>query len=1355
MQCPHSPLLTLQGFATTPANVRLLPNQSESSYILCRHEFRNRVKRFALLLSALLCFLPVNAWSTLGDVNSTANVLVVVEGSTSFRSQAIARGRELATLFGHFNVKTRVLGVNEYVPQTFSRYDLVFYIGFTANYEPPARFQEDVLNSRTPVIWIDTGFKEFSRRPDVRKKFGFSVSHIDSISMFDVVRAGSRTFTKGETNINIVEVADRKKVTVVATAYSARKRWEVPYIISSGSLTYIADCPFASVTATDRYLYFADMLHDILGQQHEETHTALIRIEDVTPLEDPASLRDIADILSARNIPFLVGVIPFYVDPTQGTRVSLSDRPDLVDALRYMTENGGSIVMHGVTHQYRGTTAVDYEFWDENTEKPVKDETVDGISRKLESGIQEFMRNGLSPLIWETPHYAGSFKLYETIGKYFSTAMEQRLAIEDIDDGQYFPYIINRDLFGQRILPENLGYVPLDADPKVGERAVQEILDGAKSNLSVRDGYASNFFHAFVNHELLKEIVDGVQALGYTYMDVRDLLLWTRTQDRVILCGSQSYSLTLDDQYLQETTVNGDGEIVSSVTSEKRIKGMFTRSISLDPKQIYRAEAVEFRERTPSFAERLSGGTERLYKRFFGQPETWSDARAVILWDHHALGAAYNDQASFVSALRSVNIITDTIFSGQPVNLDGHNLLIVPFAFVDSLRDSDYDKILKFVNEGGNVITDMPTELSKELGIVSGRTRFRVFRVRDRLYPDERIIWRYPELATKFDAEEVDRVFAVDENTLAPLVVGKSMGSGKIIYFATRFDPHSKAGYSLYPYLLEYIGTYFHLGPVVRRDNLEVYFEPGSRTSQSVENLVKQWVRLGIRAIHVSGWHQYPKYTYDYQRLLTLAHANGILVYAWLEPPQVSAKFWTDHPEWREKNDRGEDVRPSWRYPVALTDPQCLQAMTAEYRRLLEQFDWDGVNIAELYFDAGHGFQEPHLFTPMHSSAQKDFRRKYGFSLASVLDSSSQWFWKANPEARRTVVEYRINVLETSYETILAMARSLAESRPGFQVIVTALDNLGAPELREYIGADINSVLALQRKFGFFLQVEDAERIWSTDPTRYIAIGNKYAGLLGDRSKLLLDLNIVPVRRADQVTPFPTIIQTGTESFHLVRAASLGAPRLTIYSESSINPQDLKFFPFAIASDVAYKRTPTGYDMASPESFTLKLPLETKSVRVDGVLLSASRDNSFLIPAGAHTVEFINDDGGTFSTHQLETRILSLNGNLLSAAYGMRTAAFTYVSGTRTWLALNREPTSVTVDGFDYPCAPVKGNDCYAIALPPGSHTVHLVTGDAFSYGINITSFWSSNAIAIFGSLAVLSLLAMYIALKFVRRRHA
>ena len=73
----------------------------------------------------------------------------------------------------------------------------------------------------------------------------------------------------------------------------------------------------------------------------------MIRIGDISVFDNPDRLREIADILSSRDIPFMVGVIPFFVDPGEGIRVSLSDKPDLVDALQYMVRNGGTIVMHG------------------------------------------------------------------------------------------------------------------------------------------------------------------------------------------------------------------------------------------------------------------------------------------------------------------------------------------------------------------------------------------------------------------------------------------------------------------------------------------------------------------------------------------------------------------------------------------------------------------------------------------------------------------------------------------------------------------------------------------------------------------------------------------------------------------------------------------------------------------------------------------------------------------------------------------------------------------------------------------------------------------------------------------------
>jgi uncharacterized protein YdaL len=1276
-------------------------------------------------------------------------ILIVVEGSSDTRNFAMGIGRQVATLLGHFNTSVTMKGVNTYAPHELEGYDYTFYCGFNPKNSVPNVFCDDVYRTEKPVIWLSTGFVEFSERFDVGKRFGFKAVYLDSSTAYDVVRAGSREYARQEMTTTITAVLNRSIAKVFATAYALKKRKEVPYIIQSRNLLYFADSPFAYTGDSDRYLLFADMLHDILKEQHEDFHTAIVRLEDIDVYEDPNALREVADILSNRGIPFLIGVIPFYVDPSQGIRLSLSDRPELVDALQYMVKNGGTIVMHGVTHQYKGKTAVDYEFWDENTNRPIKDETPDGIARKLEMGIQEFMKNGLYPLVWETPHYTASFDLYKTVTKYFSTACEQRLAIEDAEFSQYFPYLIKKDLFGQTIYPENLGFIAMDQDKNVEEAQVQSLLKNAKSYLTVRDGIASFFFHPFLNLDLLKEIVDGMQLLGYTFIDLREQTNWVKNTDRVILSGSQTYTITLNDQYLLEAYFDESGEIRDRTISETRYKGPVTRTVTLKPREFYKAEPTEFIERKITFFENIAMKTEKAYENIFSA----EPMRAVILWNHFARGAGFNDQASFASVLQSVNVKVDTFFVGQPLDLARYNLLIVPYAFVDSMKQRDYDAVTAFVENGGNIITDTKNELAIDLGIRYIDARLRVRGIHDRLYPEEQISWRYAELVNKFESDVIDEVFCTDEGTDAPMIIGRKFGKGKVIYINSRFDPSSRQGYSLYPFLLEYIRKYFELRPILRRENLEVYFDPGFRHAYSIEQLVAQWVTQGIRRVHVAGWHQYPKYTYDYDRLIRVAHANGILVFAWLEPPQVSQKFWLDHPEWREKNYKGEDIQPSWRYPVALTEPKCLNALVGEYRRCLERYDWDGVNLAELYFDAGRGFTDPRLFTPMHPSARAEVKRKYGFDLTSIFDPQSPFYWKSNDVVRKEVVNYRIEKLNEVYRLLLDSFSSIVRTKEGFQLMVTAMDSYGSPEVRENIGVDMKHILALQKEYKFSLQVEDPENRWSTDPMRYVEIGKLYAGLIGDRTKLLLDLNILSFRKKTAVTPFPTLIQTGTESFHLVRAAAIGAPRMTIYSESSVNPQDLRFFANAAAADVQQRYTPDGYEVGAPTAFSVKMPKDVQEIIVDGDPTPAFRDNLFLIPAGNHTISLDKASVGSFSTHQLETHLMSITANLLTLTHGLRDVSFTYESDMRTLASFSNYPTTVTVDGSGYPVTVMKGNDCFTIMLPTGRHDVRVVAGDQFSYGINVTSLWSTTAIAIFGAVAVTLLLLMYIMMKFVKRK--
>ncbi len=1279
-------------------------------------------------------------------------VLVVFEGNDIPDSPARGEARQMAQLLGHFKTATTVRAVNDYRAGELEGFDYTFFFGFSKKYDPPARILRDLFATSKHIVWLNTGFDSFCRSFAVKEKFGFTFTAFDTSSQFTIVKARGLTFPKGEPNCNIVKIMNSAQCEVLATAVSL-KRQEVPYIIKSGNFMYIADSPFSEATEADRYLLFADLLHDILGEDHPVRHTALIRIEDVSPLENPVELRDVADVLSEMNVPFLVGIIPFYVEPEAGIRVSMSEKPDFVDALHYMVEHGATIVMHGVTHQYRGQTGTDYEFWDESTDKPIKNDSKEYVERKINAGIEECVKNGIYPLLWETPHYGASTLDYSVISTFFSSVIEQRLAIDHLDYGQYFPYVIEHDLYGQRIYPENLGYVPMSDSIEQERDAVHRLVKAAELNLTVRDGYASAFFHPFLPLVLLKELVTSIQELGYTYADLRWDKHLVHTKNKVILTGESDISLMLEDQYLREIYIDDHGVVVRREISSDRVKGKIEKHIAVDPRWIYVAEPTELREYSPSILERISEQANSVMQAVFPQRHEWAELRPMILWDSRARGGAWNDQASLAAAFASVNVHVDTLSVGQPFDLDGGNVLVVPYGSIDSLPNSGFDKVTSFVENGGNIVLDGKSDLAQEFGIKFTGSLIKIERLRDRLYPDETFYWRKPETMFKFDTETRDQILCIDERTEAPVVIGRKYGDGKILFFGTRFDPLSDAGFSRYPYLLEYVKKFFSLSPIFRRDFLEFYFDPGFRHSTSVEQLVKRWRSQGVRVIHAAGWHVYPKWTYDYARLIELCHANGILVYLWLAPPQVSEKFWKEHPEWREKNYRGEDAKPSWRFPVALTDSSCLKAAIGAADTLLRGYDWDGVDIAELYFESDHGPDNPNQFTPMHPSARRLFSLQHGFDPALLFDMNSSHYWKLNPLDWQKFEDFRTREITYFHQQFLALASAVRSGKSGFDIIVTVLDNINSPELRRDIGTDIRQIIELQKQYEFTLQVEDPQKLWSTDPRRYATIGKRYRDLVSSPGSLMLDLNILSFRKPDAVIKFPTLIQTGLESYLLVNSAASVSSRFTIYAESSVNPQDIKFFPYAMASQAHVQRRSNGWSVDTPSPLSLELPGDIKEIFLDGKLSPALPDGNFSVPSGRHEIEVPERTMNPFPAGLVETRVLSITGDLKDEIPINRGVEFRYSAKMRCAATFNREPYVVFLDGEQFAVNALKGNDCYGVVLPPGDHKVLVISQSGVSYGIDLTSWWSSSLIVVFGFLSGGILLVFYFLVRVRRRR--
>ena len=72
-------------------------------------------------------------------------------------------------------------------------------------------------------------------------------------------------------------------------------------------------------------------------------------------------------------MPYMITVIPVYKDPDTGKIIHLKDKPELVDLLRSMQDDGAAIIMHGYTHQfYDSETGEGFEFWDVKTDQPIR-----------------------------------------------------------------------------------------------------------------------------------------------------------------------------------------------------------------------------------------------------------------------------------------------------------------------------------------------------------------------------------------------------------------------------------------------------------------------------------------------------------------------------------------------------------------------------------------------------------------------------------------------------------------------------------------------------------------------------------------------------------------------------------------------------------------------------------------------------------------------------------------------------------------------------------------------------------------------------------------------------------------------
>jgi uncharacterized protein YdaL len=489
-----------------------------------------------------------------GAFGSSALVLYDTTGAYGWLGELYATAvGNLASHFGTWKAEP----VSQYQAGQIGQYTATVYIGSTYDEPLSTAFLDDVANATHPVIWIYDNIWQLSNRLGAtafQAKYGWMWSQFDLSTVSTVLYNGTTLTRDGVNNqggIMGYGPVDTTKASVLAWAVRDADGSQFPWAIRSGSLTYLGENPFTYTTETDRLIAFEDMLYNALDPFAPTRHRAMVRLEDINPSQDPAELKSLADYLYSQGIPYGFGVSPIYTDPTgyysggipEGSK--LGDRGNgIADVIRYMQSHGGTLVMHGYTHQYSNVpnpydavTGDDFEFYRvvENPDHtlnyvgPVSEDSSSWASGRLTSSFREFSRAKIAaPTMFEFPHYMASSTDYQAVASQFATRWERGvyfggyLSGGPIDNshliGEMFPYVV-RDAYGTVVLPENCGPYAPEPFYQFKPHTVDDILNAARAELAVRDGIATFYYHPFEGLAPLQQIVAGFRSLGYSFVN--------------------------------------------------------------------------------------------------------------------------------------------------------------------------------------------------------------------------------------------------------------------------------------------------------------------------------------------------------------------------------------------------------------------------------------------------------------------------------------------------------------------------------------------------------------------------------------------------------------------------------------------------------------------------------------------------------------------------------------------------------------------------------------------------------------------------------------------------------------------
>ncbi len=495
----------------------------------------------ALLIGIIISNFNLSSYAA-QITSSTDKVLIIYDSKkeTAYNRDIL---KIMRTLLGRFSSDIELLELSSYDKEINKNYySHIFIVGINENSYGNDKKTKDLISSlnlyKGTICWLGYGIENLLEH----KKY--NLDYLGKTNNIVSVNYKGKSYNLDENYVfNIVESKDTSNKVIGSIDDTLNK---YPYIINDKNLFYVSKLDLDGVL----FYIFCDSLNDIFNFKTFNKGSIFVRIEDVHAFRDPKDLVKIADYLSSKNIPFTIALIPAYVNPKNHKITTLSESPEIVKAIKYMQDKGGTVILHGYTHQYKkkAVSGEGYEFWDGKKDAPLKENMKIFVKDRVLSGLRICIENGIYPLAFEAPHYAMESDGYRELKKYFSTYMGQHQNNDKKFSTNTYPYVIRDTEEFNVLIPENLGYI--DPEDKLTFQNIKENLD----KVSIVRGFSGGFFfHSYLNIEYLKNTIEYLEKQNIEFMDLRDFDNWVKV-DEVQIRNNGDEIIVSYDKDLEENT---------------------------------------------------------------------------------------------------------------------------------------------------------------------------------------------------------------------------------------------------------------------------------------------------------------------------------------------------------------------------------------------------------------------------------------------------------------------------------------------------------------------------------------------------------------------------------------------------------------------------------------------------------------------------------------------------------------------------------------------------------------------------------------------------------------------------------